>query len=83
MSRTRVKITAEALGTIRLFNPYKFTDLHTEVGDAGELVEAPGGMPEGWVLIRLDEADPEPTHPDSDGHLYVPAAEGMYEVVPS
>lgn len=70
---TRVRVTAPALGTIRLGNPYKFTDYIADVGDAGEVVEAPWTLPEEWVLVRLD-------HPHDDGDtLYLPVHPSMVE----
>ena len=77
---TRVKINTANIGTIRIHNPYRFTDYVASDGDEGIIVDSES-LPEGWVLVRLDEPDPEPDHHDSDGHLYAPVHPGMIEAV--
>lgn len=62
----RVKIIQGAMGTIRLDDPYRFTDYICAEGDKGTVYSSPGAMPEGWVLVHLD-------HKHDDGSdLYCP-----------
>lgn len=70
---SRVHITGEALGTIRLDDPYRFTDYIASPGDAGTVYSSPGAMPEGWLLVQLD-------HRHDDGStLYCPVHPSMVE----
>lgn len=70
---TRVKVKLAALGTIRLDQPYAFTDYICAVGDTGTIYTESGAMPEGWVLVHLD-------HKHDDGSdLYAPVHPAMLE----
>lgn len=66
----RVRFLAEKLGTIALHDPYGFTEVVAEHGDEGTLYTDVGDMPNGWVLVKLEQRDQHgnelyaPVHPD-------------------
>jgi hypothetical protein len=71
---TRVRFGISAVGTIHLDDPYRFTEYIAAEHDTGTIYSSPGAMPEGWVLVHLDEKD-------EDGHdLYAPVHPSMIEV---
>lgn len=66
----RVAIASNGIGTVRIHRMTAFTHKIVSDGALGTVVSH--RLPDGWILVRLDEPDPEPGHPDTDGYLYAP-----------
>lgn len=49
----RVAAGVENLGTIRLEDPYRFTDVTVGAGTEGVIYSEAGAMPDGWQMVRL------------------------------
>lgn len=52
----RVAITAAQVGVVRTTDPYRFTPIILNPGDAG-VVSDLDGLPDGWLAIRPDVTD--------------------------
>ena len=72
---SRVRFTSGPLGTITLDNPYRFTPLTVPAGSEGMVYSDDGTMPDGWLLVRLDETD------DQGRELFVPIHPEQLELV--
>lgn len=65
----RVHLIAGPMGTVLWDTPHRFTPIIVEAGATGTIETGPGAMPDGWVLVKLDEAAPDgaalycPVHP--------------------
>lgn len=72
---TRVRFTAERLGTMRPDTGNRFAEPCVGSGDLGTIADTPGPLPDGWLLVQADLTD-------ADGSvLYVPVHPDMIEAV--